>query len=370
MTNRQHHTSDHHGQAPWHDIPEGLVEFLERESPLSAAAGHDVTTSPLGSFEADVAVIGGGSAGLAAAVVLARSRRTVVVVDGGQPRNAPAEGAHNVLGQEGIPPLELLAKGRAEAESYGVKIVPGYATAITGSIDDFTVDVGGGTHQVRARRIILATGLEDDLPDIPGVAEGWGRSVLHCPFCHGWEVRDQRIAILTRDVVAMHQAMLFRRLSDQVTVFLHDAPDPSIEQREQLAALDVTVIRPRVEHLIMDGAQVRGVATEDGHVFDADAAVVVPRFNARTALYESLGGHAEASPFGMQIPTDPRGMTSVPGVWAAGNANNPMAMVVAAAASGVATGAAVHGDLCTADLDRATQERRTPDKLVIEGNTR
>lgn len=325
---------------------------------VRAASGPDTAAVPCESLEADVAVVGGGSAGLAAAIALARSRRTVVVVDAGRPRNAPAEGAHNVLGQEGIPPRELLAKGRAEAESYGARIVPGHATAITGSIDGFTVDVDSGAHRVQARRIILASGLEDDLPGIPGVAEGWGRSVLHCPFCHGWEVRDQRVAILARDAVALHQAVLFRQLSDRVTVFLHDAHDPTVDEQEQLAALDVAVVRPRVEHLVMDGSQVRGVATADGRVFDVDAVVVVPRFNARTALYESLGGVAEDFPFGKQIPADPRGMTSVPGVWAAGNANNPMAMVVAAAAAGVATGAAVHGDLCMADLDRAVQERR------------
>lgn len=325
---------------------------------VRARTGSDAPAQPLGSSEADVAVLGGGSAGLAAAIALARSRRTVVVIDAGHPRNAPAAGAHNVLGNEGIAPLELLANGRAEAESYGVQIVPGQATAVTGEIDAFTVDVGSGAQRIHARRIILATGLDDDLPDIPGVRQGWGRSVLHCPFCHGWEVRDQRIAILTRGEVAIHQAMLFRQLSDQVTLYLHDAPDPSDEQREQLSALDVSVVRPRVERLVMDGAQVRGVEIEGGRVFDADAVVVVPRFNARTDLYESLGGCPEEFPFGKQVPADPRGMTAIPGVWAAGNASNPMAMVVAAAASGVAAGAAVHGDLCLADLDRAVQQRR------------
>ncbi|MGO3146493.1 MAG: NAD(P)/FAD-dependent oxidoreductase [Leucobacter sp.] len=319
-------------------------------------------------IEADVAVLGGGSAGLAAAIALARSLRSVVVIDGGEPRNAPAEGAHNVLGQEGISPLELLARGRAEAESYGVQFVYGQATGLTGEIDDFSVEVatnesapsadGRGTQQVQARRVVLATGLIDDLPDIPGVEAGWGRTVLHCPFCHGWEVRGQRIAILTRDEVALHQALLFGQLSDQVTVFLHDAPDPTDEQSEQLAALGVSVVRPRVERLVMEGVNVRGVEIEGGQVFAADAAVVVPKFNARTALFESLGGIPEATPFGTQIPADPRGQTSVSGVWAAGNANNPMAMVVASAASGVTVGSAIHGDLAMAELTTAVAERR------------
>lgn len=307
--------------------------------------------------ETDVAVIGGGPAGLAAAITLARSRRSVVVIDAGQPRNAPAEGAHNVLGNEGIPPHELLAKGRAEAESYGVRILPGRVTRLSGEVDDFTVEVGDSAHRIHARRVILATGLVDDLPEVPGVRDGWGRTVLHCPFCHGWEVRDQRIAILTRDEVAIHQALLFSRLSDHVTVFLHGA-EPTEEQWEQLTALGVEVVRPRVERVVVEGTQVRAVRVEGGETFAADAVVVAPRFHARAELYESLGGTAEETQFGTQIPVDPRGATPVPGVWATGNAGQLMAMVVGSAASGVVTGGAVHGELSLADLERVVQVRR------------
>lgn len=308
--------------------------------------------------DVDVVVIGGGPAGLAASVALARSRRTVAVIDAGESRNAPAEGAHNVLGQEGLSPLELLRRGRAEAESYGVRLLPGEVTRISGTIDEFAVEIGAGAHRIRARRIILATGLIDDLPDIPGVSDGWGHSVLHCPFCHGWEVRDQRIAILARDEVAIHQAMLFNQLSEHVTVFLHDAVEPGREALDQLAALDVPLIRGRIDRLVMEGTQARAVQLENGQTFATDAAVVVPRFNARTELYEALGGAAEATPFGRQIPADPRGMTPVPGIWTAGNAGNPMAMVVASAAAGVSAGAGVHGDLCFADLDRSVRQLR------------
>lgn len=310
-------------------------------------------------IEADVAVLGGGPAGLAAAIALGRSRRKVVVIDAGQPRNTPSEGAHNVLGNEGIAPQELLMRGRAEAESYDVCIVKGEATAISGTIDDFTIDVADDQRQVHARRIILATGLVDDLPDVPGVQAGWGHSVLHCAFCHGWEIRDQRIAILTREEVAVHQAMMFSQLSDQVTVFLHDAPDPTDEQWEQLRALNVSVVRPRVRRLILEGSQVYGIEIDGGKTFDVDAVVIVPRYNARTALYESLGGTVETTPFGRHIPTDPRGMTAISGVFATGNASQPMAMVVAAAAAGVTTGTAVHGDLAFADLKDAVEHSRS-----------
>lgn len=332
---------------------------LEMLIAVRPAAGEGRATLELDErIDVDVAVLGGGAAGLAASVALARSRRRVVVIDAGAPRNAAAAGAHNLLGQEGVSPLELLARGRREAESYGVRILPGLVTAVTGQIDAFTVDSADGVPRVHARRIVLAGGLEDDLPEIPGVAAGWGHSVLHCPFCHGWEVRDQRIAVLGRGEVPIHQAMLFSRLSDQVTVFLHEAPDPSEEQWEQLTALGVPVVRPRVERLVMEGAQVRGVEIEGGRVFEADAAVVVPKFIARTEIYESLGGRAERDALGSRIPAEPSGATGIPGVWAAGNASNPMAMVMAAAASGVAVGAAVHGDLALADLERAMRARR------------
>ncbi|WP_369408381.1 hypothetical protein [Corynebacterium hylobatis] len=172
-----------------------------------------------------------------------------------------------MLGQEGVAPVELVARGHAEAISYGV-------------------------------RIILATGLVDDLPGIPGIDAGWGRTVLHCPFCHGWEVRDQHIAILIRDEVTIHQAMLFAQLSDRVTMFLHEAPDPSEEQWEQLAALGIEVVRPRVERLAMDGPVVQGIEIADGRTLEVNAVVVTPRFNSRTELYELLGGAAESTPFG------------------------------------------------------------------------
>ena len=310
--------------------------------------------------QADVVVVGGGAAGLAAAVALARSRRDVVVVDAGQPRNAPADGAHNLLGQEGIAPLELLARGRAEARAYGVRVVDGLVTGARGALDDFTLEVDGGALHVRARRVVLATGLVDELPELPGVREAWGRSVLHCPFCHGWEVRGERIAVLGRDERALHQVLLFRRLSDDVTLFLHEAPEPDEEQWEQLAALGVPVVTPRVERLVVEGAQVRAVRLEGGRAFEVDAVVVAPRYVARTGLYEALGGRAAVTPLGVRVEADERGATAVPGVRVAGNAGELTAMVAASAASGVLVGAAVHGELAAADLARAVRERRAP----------
>ncbi|SJM69334.1 Thioredoxin reductase [Frigoribacterium sp. JB110] len=341
------------GRAVWVAVRPD-VDTSTVNAPATGSASTSVDAEPE-TLEAEVVVVGGGAAGLAAAIAMGRSRRNVVVIDVGEPRNAPADGIHNALGNEGISPLELLAKGRVEAESVGVRIVQGAATAAHGTIDDFTIDVDAGKLSVHARRVVLATGLIDVLPEVPGVREAWGHTVLHCPFCHGWEVRDQRIAILTRDDIAVHHAMLFRQLSESVTLFLHEAANPTPEQQAQLDALGVAVIRPRVERLHVDGTEVRSIEVDGGDSYDVDAVVIAPRFNARTELYEALGGEATITPFGQQIAADARGATAVPGVFTAGNASEPMAMLVASTASGVMTGSAAHGDLAFADLNRAVQ---------------
>lgn len=360
------HTS---GRAIWVAVrPADATRSAEGAShPIEVNAGASAQAKePRAIIEAEVVIIGGGAAGLAASVALARSRRSVVVVDAGQPRNAVAHGAHNVLGNEGISPLALLARGRSEAQSYGVHILHGHATTASGTIDNFTVEVDGGTCVVQARRVILASGLIDDLPDVPGVEEAWGESVLHCPFCHGWEIRDQRIGILTRDEVAVHHAMLFRQLSDDVTLFLHGAAEPTDEQWDQLAALDVRVVTPRVDKLILDGRQVKAVQIDGGHQFDIDAVIIAPKYNVRTELFEALGGEATSTPFGRQIQASPQGATTIPGVFTAGNAGEPMAMLVASTASGVTTGSAVHGSLVFADLAAAVERRRAPFSAMLE----
>ena len=153
----------------------------------------------------EVIIVGGGSAGLAASIALARSRRNVLVIDEGHPRNAPAQHAHNVLGQEGTSPLQLLERGRAEAENYGVKIIVGAVDSLSGSLEQgFTVNVD--QRAFTADRIVLATGLKDELPKIPGLQEAWGTSAIHCAYCHGWEVRDQEILVIGCGPMSAHQA--------------------------------------------------------------------------------------------------------------------------------------------------------------------
>ncbi|RLV54532.1 NAD(P)/FAD-dependent oxidoreductase [Aeromicrobium phragmitis] len=309
----------------------------------------------------DVVIIGGGPAGLAAAVALARSLRSVVVIDAGEPRNAPAHGVHNFLTREGMPPAEVLAHGRREAEGYGVTFLDGRAVEAAREGNEFGVRIEDGT-EVRGRRLLLTSGLIDELPDVPGLQRFWGSSVLHCPYCHGWEARGQRIGVVGRGAASLHQVLLFRQLSDDVTLFVHEMEPLSDEQTEQLAALGVQIIEGRVERLSDDGEQLRGVVLADGTEVEVDAVTVAPRFVARGALYEQLGGKLEPHPagFGELIPIDPSGRTQVDGVWAAGNASDLGSMVVAAAGSGLTTAAQINADLAHEDTDLAVQRHRQP----------
>ncbi len=304
----------------------------------------------------DVVVVGGGAAGLAAAVTLGRSLRSVLVVDAGEPRNAAAAGAHNLLGREGVAPHELLAAGRREAEGYGAVVRRDRATGARREGDDLVVTLADGG-DVRARVLLLATGLTDVLPDVPGVRERWGADVLHCPYCHGWEVRGSRIGVLATSDNAVHQTLLLRQLSDDVTLFLHTGPEPDETSWAQLAALDVRVVRGTVARLDHDDEALRAVVLTDGTRVDVDAVAVAPRFVANADLYEQLGGTVSEHAFGTYIGSTPGGRTELPGVWVAGNATDLPAMVGASAAAGVLAGAGINADLVHADAEAAVRAR-------------
>jgi thioredoxin reductase len=304
----------------------------------------------------DVVVVGGGAAGLAGAVALARSRRSVLVVDAGDPRNAPASHVHNFLTRDGTPPGELYAAGREEVAGYGGRMETGKVTALSRIGECFAVQMGDRT--VTARRLLVATGLRDELPEVPGLAERWGIDVLHCPYCHGWEVRDQRIGILATGPGAVHQALLFRQLSQHVTVLAHSAPELTGEQREQLSALGIAVIEGTVAQVEASEGGLTGVRLADGTGVPLDALIVAPRMTARAELLAPLGlSPAEMTMGGQVIGTyieaDPSGATSVPGVWVAGNLAAIQAQVITAAAAGLTAGAAINADLAAQDANRA-----------------
>lgn len=307
----------------------------------------------------DVIIIGGGAAGLSAAVTLARARRRILVVDAGSPRNAPAAHAHNYLGLEGIPPLELLAKGRAEARSYGAEIREGTVESAQGSIGEFVVDLGDGS-RATARRLLITTGLTDELPDVPGVAERWGLDVLHCPFCHGWEVRDDRVGILG-SAMGVHQALMWRQWADRVVLFTNGF-EPTAEDWEKLAARDIEVVDGTITELVVRDDALVGARVASGSVVDIGALVVRPNFAANTALVSSLG--VDIAPvmmgeltMGTAVTADFAGATSVPGVFAAGNVVSLTENVIGSAAAGGRTGGAINGSLIDEDVRLAVDAR-------------
>ncbi|MFB8001623.1 NAD(P)/FAD-dependent oxidoreductase [Nocardia sp. NPDC056000] len=319
----------------------------------------------------DAVVIGGGAAGLNGALMLARARRSVVVIDAGAPRNAPAEGVHGLLAREGISPAELVERGREEVRGYGGHIISGTVVAATRDGADgtdavadaetpgFTVELADG-RTVRARRLLVTTGLVDELPDIPGLREQWGHNVIHCPYCHGWEVRDRAIGILGSGPMSVHQALLFRQWSPDITYFAHHMP-PTDEQAEQLAARGIPVVTGEVSALETVDGSIVGVRLVDGTVVPRTAVTVASRMVARASFLAPLGLKAVDHPSGMgeHVPAvDPTGRTEVPGVWVAGNVTDMSAQVGASAAAGAMAGAMINADLVTEETDAAVAAYR------------
>jgi thioredoxin reductase len=308
--------------------------------------------------EYDVVVVGGGAAGLSAALVLTRARRRVAVVDAGHPRNAPAAHMHGFLGSDGLPPSDLLAAGRGEVTGYGGQVISGEvvgvtpATSAAGAIR-FEVVLENGV-LLKARRVLVTTGLRDELPDIPGVAERWGRDLLHCPYCHGHEVADQPIGVLGGSPEAVARAHLIAQWSADIVYFAHGSVLTG-EQREQLAARDIEVIEGPVVRLVVEDDRLTGVELADGRVVPRAAAFVYPRFVPNDTLLTGLGCATDESGW---VVVDATGRTSVTGVSAAGNAVNPRAQVITAAGEGSTAAIAINNDLVDEDVVSAVTHAR------------
>ncbi|WP_026122222.1 NAD(P)/FAD-dependent oxidoreductase [Nocardiopsis halotolerans] len=317
----------------------------------------------------DVVVIGGGAAGLNGALMLARARRSVAVIDAGTPRNAPAAAVHGLLGREGTPPDELLRRGQQEVHGYGGHLVTGQVQAASrdNDRDGFTVTLTDGRH-TRARRLLVTTGLVDELPDIPGLRQQWGRGVVHCPYCHGWEIRDQAIGVLASSPMSVHQALLFRQWSDDVTLFTHTMAPPTKEEAEQLAARGITVVDGQVSALETTDDHITGLRLANGTIIHRQAVAVAPRMVARAAFLAPLGLTPVPHPSGMgeHLPCDATGRTDAPGVWAAGNVTDLAAQVGAAASSGANAGAQINADLITEETRLAVAAHRDPFSAASE----
>ncbi|WEO98833.1 NAD(P)/FAD-dependent oxidoreductase [Streptomyces sp. FXJ1.172] len=304
----------------------------------------------------EVIVVGGGAAGLSAALVLGRARRRTLVVDAGEPRNAPSAHLQGYLSRDGMSPAEFLAVGREEIARYGVELVRERVVDADGDGEGFTARLAGG-RTVRARQLVIATGLKDELPEVPGLAARFGRDVVHCPYCHGWEVRDLPTGVLATSPLSVHQALMVTQWSGDVRLFLHEVSESELtdDDLRRLAAAGVETVPGKVEGLVVDGDRLTGVRLADGTVHDREVLYAAPRAVPQNDLLVKLGAELRETPFGSYPVTDERGLTTVPGLWAAGNAGGFAEQVINAASRGYRAGAAINGELLFADLDAAVR---------------
>lgn len=297
----------------------------------------------------DVIIIGGSAAGLSAALVLSRAQLDVLIIDGGAPRNAPAHHMHGFLSRDGIAPTEFLAAGGTEVLRYGAQIEKSNVSKVVRMPDEtFEVHMeNGGIHTSRA--LLVATGLTDDIPSIPGVRERWGSLVHHCPYCHGYEVLNQRIAVIAGDKTEMSikQAGLLRRYSNQVD-FLVNGQNLTPSEIDGLEGAGVRIISSTFSHILGEVGTLSGVAFTDGTSIDCEAIFVAPPMRPNDQLLMSL--NCRINPMTDYIEVNEFGQTSVAGVWAAGNVVNPFAQVITAAGAGSASAIAISGWLLQKDL--------------------
>lgn len=336
------------------------VSTESTESTVSGKATAVYPSDQLPGETVDAVVIGGGAAGLNGALMLARSRRTVVVIDSGTPRNAPAEGVHGLLGLDGIPPAELLRRGRDEVRRYGGLVVTGEVTSAAPAAPSaegdrrFTVTLADGK-TLSARRLLVATGLRDVLPDVRGLAGHWGHGVVHCPYCHGWEVRDEPIGVIAVGPASIHHALLFRQLTDDLVYFTRGT-DLDEDTRARFTARGIRVVDTPVSEVVTakDGG-IAGVRLSDGQLVPRRVLAVATTMQARTEGLDELGLPMQELPGGMgrHFATGKAGATDVPGVWVAGNATDLAAQVGASAAAGALAGAHMNADLAAADTEAA-----------------
>lgn len=293
----------------------------------------------------DVIIVGGSYAGLSAAIQLGRARRSVLIVDAGQRRNRSAHHARGFLGQDGVEPGVVAEKGRAEALAYPtVSYREGNVRSAGVIPGGFSVEIAG--EALSAKRLILATGVVDELPEIPGVRERWGQSVFHCPYCHGYELNQGRVGIIATTPMSAHLALLASEWGapGQNVFFLNGSFEPDAEQLSELAARRISVER-------------EPIAAIEGHLPEVAVRLQSGRLERFVGLFlgsstrlalpfaEQLGCELDASPVGSFYKTDQMKETTVPGVFACGDAGLPMGSLSFAVADGVRAGVGAHASL-------------------------
>ena len=289
-------------------------------------------------------VIGGNFAGLSAAMQLARARRKILLIDAGKPRNRFSQASHGFLGQDGVAPLAIMQKARKQLSAYPtVSFAEGEAVNAEKTDGDFAVMLADGT-VYGSKRLVLATGVKDTLPDIEGMSERWGHSVLHCPYCHGYEVRDRALGVLGSHPFSIHAALLIPDWG-QATYFPQNLIIPDNEQLAQLAARNVEVEYSPIVELLGKAPELEAVRLEDGRALPLHAIFVAPKVSMASPLAAQLGCEFDDAPLGPVIRLDDHKETTVKGVYAAGDATNPMHNATLASASGVLAGVHCHQSL-------------------------
>lgn len=305
----------------------------------------------------DVVVVGGGAAGLSAALILARARRRVLVLDGGEPRNRFAPHMHGVLSRNGYSPLQLVEDGRREVrESDGV-VRTAQVSEVRREEGGFELTTTDGV-RVHTGRLIVATGIRDELPAIEGLAEQWGRGVVACPYCDGFEARGSTIGVLAGSPLSLHAAQLLRAYTDDLTVFTGLLGVVPEEDLRALSARGIRVDDRAVTRVVSDGDALVGLELADGSLAALDVIFASGRMVPLDDLLVQLGAEQTDTFFGPWTAADPTGLTSVPGVWVAGNTANPGALVPVAAASGVVAAVTINAELVAEDVRLALAGER------------
>lgn len=285
----------------------------------------------------DVIVVGGGFAGLAAALQLGRTRRKTIVLDTGLPRNRYASHSHGLLGHDNRSPGEILDLARAQLRAYpDVELVKARAESASGRVDDFAVTTETG-ETFQARRLLLSYGLTDQFPSLPGFAQCWGKTIVPCPYCHGYEIADTRWGLLYHSPMSLHMPPLYRHWTDQITLFTdgHELPEG---ERDKLLARGVTVVDGKVVAIVHDVGRLAAVALADGREVAIDTLFAHPRNTPSGQLHRSLGLAMTETPMGEIINVDERQATSLPGVYAGGDLTTSMNSLTVAIHAGTMAG--------------------------------
>jgi len=308
----------------------------------------------------DCIIVGGGAAGMSAGLVLGRARRRTLVVDAGNQSNLAAHGIGGLLGHDGRPPAELYAIGRRELAAYpSVELRTGEVVAGERIGDVFELQLADGRRE-RTRRVLLASGMEYRPPQLPGLAALWGRSVFHCPFCHGWEVRDQPLGVLAHGERAVHASLLLRGWSDDIALLTDGPADLDDDDRDRLAAAGISIDERPVAELLSRDGELTAVVFADGDRLARRALLVATRLHQRSRLAEQLAAsYCEPTPLAENpVDVDTLYRTTAPGVFAAGDLSAQMPQVATAVAAGSLAAAAVVQSLLADEYGLPTLEWR------------